>query len=114
MGTVKLFENGKKSFEITSEGLAKFAKNIKQTMNHVSAGCLYRRGGLGYMSMYGIVTDLQIFSRVLSESEMEQITGCDQYMKGDIVNMEETEWILMNVHNSSEKEMIDIKTRLFK
>lgn len=114
MGTVKLFENGKKSFEITSEGLAEFAKNIKQTMNHVSAGCLYRRGGIGYMSMYGIVTDLQIFSRVLSESDMEQITGCDQYMKGDIVDMEKTEWILVNVHNSSEKEMIDLKNEVCK
>ena len=87
-GHSKLFENGKKSFEVTSEGLAEFGRKVKKTMNHVSVGCIYRRKGIGYMSMYGQVADFQMFSTVLEDDQMEKITGCTEFKKGDLLNME--------------------------
>ena len=39
-------------------------------------GCFYRDQGVKYMSMYGSVTDVQVFSRELTDLEMEEMTGC--------------------------------------
>ena len=39
-------------------------------------GCFYRKEVVKYMSMYGSVTDAQIFSRELSYQEMVDITSC--------------------------------------
>ena len=39
-------------------------------------GCYYRSGGTGFMSMYGSVTDAQVFSRELSVQEMMDMTTC--------------------------------------
>ena len=66
-GNTKLFENGKKSFEVTSEALVEYSKKIKSTMNHVSAGCLYRKTGIGFMFMYGKITDLQMIEFLIPE-----------------------------------------------
>ena len=109
VGNVKLFENGQKSFEVQSNGLAKFGKNLTKSMNHVSAGCMYRRDAIGYMSMHGLVTDVQIFGRLLSEKEMEKNTGCEIFLVGDILDMSKTEWVYKNVDNTSKKEIIDLE-----
>ena len=39
-------------------------------------GCFYRKEEVKYMSMYGSVTDAQVFSRELSTEEMVDITSC--------------------------------------
>ena len=39
-------------------------------------GCHYRNREVKYMSMYGSVTDGQVFSRELSSKEMVEITSC--------------------------------------
>ena len=39
-------------------------------------GCYYRNTGSLYMSMYGSVTDAQVFSRELSDQEMFDVTTC--------------------------------------
>ena len=39
-------------------------------------GCFYRDQGVKFMSMYGSVTDGQVFSRELSSKEMVDITSC--------------------------------------
>ena len=40
-------------------------------------GCFYRNvGNSMMMSMFGSVTDAQVFSRELSDQEMIDITGC--------------------------------------
>ena len=42
----------------------------------MTLGCYYRNTGVGFMSMYGSVTDTQVFSRGLSVQEMVDITTC--------------------------------------
>ena len=39
-------------------------------------GCYFRDGNTGFMSMYGSVTDAQVFSRELSDQEMVDMTTC--------------------------------------
>ena len=39
-------------------------------------GCYYRNSGSKFMSMYGSVTDAQVFSRELSDKEMVDMTTC--------------------------------------
>ena len=71
-GETKLVENGKVRFKSQSDDIQK----LGSTMNHVAAGCFYRTSGTGYQSMYGRVTDVQIFGNDLSDTELEEITGC--------------------------------------
>ena len=49
----------------------------------MTLGCYYRNTGVGFMSMYGSVTDTQVFSRGLSVQEMVDITSCrsQQYLE---------------------------------
>ena len=44
-------------------------------------GCFYRNMGVKMMSMFGSVTDAQVFSRELTDLEMIEMTGCrfDRY-----------------------------------
>ena len=42
----------------------------------MTLGCYYRDVGVKFMSMYGSVTDAQVFSRELSNQEMVDITSC--------------------------------------
>ena len=44
-------------------------------------GCFYRNQVVKYMSMYGSVTDAQIFSRELTDEEMIDITSCRYWLK---------------------------------
>ena len=39
-------------------------------------GCFYRNMGAKFMSMYGSVTDAQVFGRELTDQEMIDITSC--------------------------------------
>ena len=39
-------------------------------------GCFYRDQSMKNMPMYGSVTDAQVFSRELSDQEMEDMTSC--------------------------------------
>ena len=39
-------------------------------------GCFYRKQVVKFMSMYGSVTDAQVFSRELSNQDMVDITSC--------------------------------------
>jgi hypothetical protein len=71
-GETKLIENQKVRFKSQSDDIQKLCS----TMNHVAAGCFYRTSGTDYQSMYGRVTDVQIFGSVLSDVELEEITGC--------------------------------------
>ena len=64
------------------------------------------------MSMYGRITDLQLWDRILEEKEMESITGCEDIKEGNLLNMATSNWILNNMFNSSEKEMVDLESEV--
>ena len=61
------------------------------------------------MSMYGSVTDAQIFSRELSDQEMTDVTTCSAFPSGDILSWDREPWILKTPSQSSEEEMLDLE-----
>ena len=106
LGEVKLFENGALRFEGKSEVLVKLT-----SITHVAAGCFYyfkSSGVPGYMSMFGKVTDLQIFSEILSEDEMKKITSCENRKEGDILSWNQAKWMLSG-NGNIEKEMLNLQ-----
>ena len=97
----------------------------------MTLGCYYRNTGVGFMSMYGSVTDTQVFSRGLSVQEMVDITTCrsQQYLEihtnlicllsisisisrsfpeGDIISWDREPWRLRSPWNRSEAEVLDL------
>ena len=54
----------------------KIIKNVLCQASTFTLGCYYRSGGTGFMSMYGSVTDAQVFSRELTDQEMVDMTTC--------------------------------------
>ena len=79
----------------------------KQSMNHVAVGCYYKGSSeaTGYQTMYGRVTDLQLFGTFLSNQEMQKITECKERMKGDVLSWDHTAWILSGT--SIKKESLE-------
>ena len=100
-GELRLFENGEERFKKASNIIKKFGS----TMNHVAAGCGYRAvGDTLYPSMYGRITDVQIFNGILSDSKMKEITGCEIRGKGDILNWDFTKWIMSGIKKDIREE----------
>ena len=78
-------------------------------------GCYYRgTSGTGFMSMYGSVTDAQIFSRELSDQEMKDVTTCSAFPNGDVLSWESEPWILKSPLQSSEEELLDLEKDICK
>ena len=101
-GKFKLVENGKVAADEYSSDIINFMKKIPVEVpyHHINfypplksasvsihnclqfqasiltLGCYYRDVGVKFMSMYGSVTDAQVFSRELSNQEMVDITSC--------------------------------------
>ena len=61
------------------------------------------------MSMYGWVTDAQVFSRELSSQEMVEVASCRQFPQGDILSWDREPWVLRSPWNRSEAELLDLE-----
>ena len=111
-GDIKLVENGETRFRINSEDLHQLT-----TINHVSVGCLYNGAGSAmetYMSMYGRVTDMQIFGRILSEEDLKKFTNCEERKEGDVLSWDKTNWILNGGDDNIDEEMLDLQNDICK
>ena len=110
-GHMQLFENGEEQYKTQSD----LIQRTGLTMNHVSAGCLYdsTSATLGAMSMYGRVTDIQIFGTILSDLMMEEITGCKLRYNGDLLSWDSTEWVMSGPKQSIRKENLNFKVNIY-
>ena len=62
-------------------------------------------------SLYGLLTDVQVFNRVLSEDEAVGYTNCDKHLSGDIADWENDEdW---DIVGSMKTVVVDSKTVCF-
>ena len=105
-GHVKRVENGLVRFKTQSNQI----RQLGDTMNIVAAGCYYRPNGLTkYQSMYGRVTDVQMFSRILSDEEMEDISGCKRRGVGDILDWDSASWIKRGPKQTIRRENLDFE-----
>ncbi|XP_023333066.1 uncharacterized protein LOC111704908 [Eurytemora carolleeae] len=113
-GEVKLFENGEQSHTNKHDLLINLHQRFSNSFQMASPGCAWRPIFSGYMSMYGKVTDMQIFSRILTDEEMMEITGCKVSMQGDVISWENTAWMLVGRKQISEREVVDFETTVCK
>ena len=92
-------------------------------------GCYYRNSGSKFMSMYGSVTDAQVFSRELSDKEMVDMTTCKQdtyknqfslctniafllcrnFLNGDVIRWDREQWQLKSPFQTSEEVVLDLE-----
>ena len=110
--TLQLYENGKKMHERKFELLKDIYSTIKMDMNMniFTIGCAYidslDEDWTYAASMLGRYTDLQVFGRILSKKDMEDITGCRKVIQGDLVSWEQDEWFLNGTKKTSEVERL--------
>ena len=105
-GETKLVENGVVRFVTKYQDI----NTLGDTMNHVAAGCFFRPSGTGYQSMYGRITDIQIFSSVLPNSDLERITGCQDMRQGDVLRWDNTQWVMTGAKTNIKKERLELET----
>ena len=76
-GMFKLVEDGKLRYktELSMDDV-NLLKDIGDTANIFTLGCMYWNRVNNYMTMLGSVTDAQIFSRILDVDEMIGFTKC--------------------------------------
>ena len=90
-------------------------QRIGITMNHIAAGCFYKSSGTSaYQSMYGRVTDVQMFGRILSDGDMKALTGCQLRKQGDLLSWDDVEWILSGGKKNIKRENLEWETIICK
>ena len=82
----------------------------------ISVGC-YRSDSYG-QSHPGVVTDFQLFGRMLTHPELEKWTGCEERLQGDLVSWDEEHWIFQQSSGAIEylefeKEVCDLRNKSF-
>ena len=104
-----LFENGKKYMEGTFKEYVVFKEKMPEKVNFISLGCgpTFYKG-----SFVGVLSDLQIFGRILSTLEMKQWTGCRERLYGDVINWETENWSFNTTGNQSEVEYLDFNREI--
>ena len=105
-GQTTLYENGELRIETQSDH---FFKIVNRSMMLVSLGCSYQWYS---KSDIGSLTDFQLFSRILTKSEMEKWTGCKERFHGDIVSWDVSPWIFNTTGNLSEMEYLEFEEKI--
>ena len=110
-GSTQMFENGRKRLEDKKEQLTTIKNLVSdQGFKSLYVGCHVGtdRGD----THAGMVTDFQLFGRVLSEKELESWTSCEERLEGDVVNWETENWILSKNGDGSEIEYLDFERNI--
>ncbi|XP_023325929.1 uncharacterized protein LOC111699471 isoform X1 [Eurytemora carolleeae] len=110
-GDIAVFENGEKIFSKNDQGLIDVGETLLPTYSHVSAGCAYDMDNIDY-SMYGQVTDVQVFNGVLSDQELKDLTGCRTFPEGDIVSWRERDWTIVGKPQVTIMETYDLENEI--
>ena len=103
-GRLILYENGKLQYEDTFDEYIQF--KMPSSVKMISVGCAY---GIYKESNVGVVTDFQLFSRILSKQEMENWTGCKKRLYGDLVSWDLENWFLNQTGDVSGVEYLDFE-----
>ena len=108
--TLQLYENGKQMHIEKFEKLKEIYEKMKMEMNIFTIGCAYIESldedWTYSASMLGRYTDFQVFGRILSKGDMEDITGCRKVVQGDLVSWDQDEWFLNGTKKTSEIERL--------
>ena len=109
-GSSTMYRNGQLVGDKKIEEFIKLGENntgtIVTDMTWGSWGCK------GAVSTSGMFTDLQIFGRILSKQELEDWTGCQERLTGDLVSWDTEIWSLNTTRNNSEVENLNFETNI--
>ena len=102
-GSSIMYENGRFVSKSKFEELEKFGKATPEFIaRDVTIGCLNYTSWKAVHT--GIVTDFQLFSRILSHQELKKWTGCQDRLQGDLLSWDTADWGFNMVGNGSEIE----------
>ena len=99
-----LFEDGQLQFEDTFDEYVEFKEKMPSSVNMISVGCSV---GAYEDSNIGVVTDFQMFGRILTKQEMEEWTGCNKRISGDIISWDTENWYFNKTEGVSEIEYLE-------
>ena len=103
-----LYEDGKLQFEDTFDEYLEFKDKMTFSPKIISIGCLY--GDSQYWNNRAqIITDFQMFGRVLTNKEMEEWTNCGRRFPGDIVNWDLEDWFFNKTESSNVSEVVNLE-----
>ena len=109
-------ENGLKRKEDTYKRLTEIGKKLNFTIDIVTIGCWFvPKDGIstyGELSEYGEFTDFQMFGTILSQEELNRITGCELRKEGDIISWDNETWYLNGTEKTTEIEVLDYKKEI--
>jgi hypothetical protein len=103
-GTSIMYENGRLVSEDKFDEYIQFGKKMPDSLSIITVGCIYDTWSSSHP---GVVTDFQLFDRMLSKQEMEDWSSCNKTIPGDVVNWDLEVWILNNPANASDVEYLD-------
>ena len=99
-GTCIMYENGRLVSENKFKEIIEFGEEVANfVIEKITVGAWHP----------GIVTDFQLFGRVLTHEELKKWTGCKERLEGDLVNWDEEEWIFNSTGNGSRVEYLDFE-----
>ena len=105
-GSATMYENGIKMAEDKNE---KLVTNVlsDRGLKSLLVGC--HVGTNRQDTHSGVLTDFQLFGRVLSQEELVSWTTCEMRLEGDVVNWETDSWTFKRTGDGSEIEYLDFK-----
>ena len=107
-GASKVYENGRMLSENIDNQVKNFGNLVPDFVaNMITVGCFFSTFEGKTHSDPGIVTDFHLFGRILSEQELQQWTGCEKRLLGDIVNWETENWFFNKTGDGSEVEYLE-------
>ena len=105
-GSVVMFENGRLAGENKFEEFVSFGKAVPDFVaTLINVGCVER----WQESHSGVVTDFQLFGRVLTHQELEKWTGCEDRLLGDLVSWDSEDWFFNKTGNGSRIEYLEFE-----
>ena len=107
-GNSIMYENGKLVTEKVFDEVVEFGKKLSDFIaEEITFGCYLFDNGM--QSHPGVVTDFQLFGRVLSHRELEKWTGCEERIEGDLVSWDKEDWTFQTSGNGSRVEYLEFE-----
>ena len=104
-GVSIMYENGEKIADNNFKQYKDWRQSWPELLiSHIFVGCI---PGYRQPSVHGgIVTDFNIFSKIMSEKEMVNWTTCKKRLTGDIINWDQEDWKLRRTGQTNNFEYI--------
>ena len=105
-GLSMFYENGELVSEDRFDEYIQFRNKMPSSVNLITVGCVH---GAYKNTHPGLVTDFQLFDRILSRQEMQDWTSCKDRLQGGVVSWDAEDWAFNRTGNASEVEYLEFE-----